>query len=285
MQTTRIKPRTLLVFFLLSTIFISCSLERKIAKSYVKTKEKKSVLVFFPSELFKTNLKTYQALTDDSLHTLNHDSFLRDNSLFLKFINDSLFMTKCWQSMVNELGAHGIMVYGFDQINEFLNLKDSSYVINLAQMQLEEYVHTEKVEADIDGRYYSGDIDLNAINLNAWFELERNQVPGEKYPVLYSSYYIYDDFEGQFVGSSSSYAEVNYRYKLDTMQVEDVYNLAELAGKKYAINFYDYLLNIYVQDHLPKNQVPVFYFHYDRRMKSLQTYYYDGFTEIDPENN
>jgi len=151
-------------------------------------------------------------------------------------------------------------------------------------MQLEEYVHTEKVESDIDGSYYSGDIDLNAINLNSWFELERNQVPNEKYPVLYSSYFIYDDFEGEFI-RSSIYEVVNYRYKLDTMQVADIYNLAELAGRKYAINFYDYLLNIYVQDHLPKNQSPVFYFHYDRRMKSLQTYYYDGFTEIDPKNN
>lgn len=280
----RIKPYTILGLFLLSTILISCSLERKIAKNYVKAKEKKSVLLFFPSELFKTNLKTYQALTDDSLQQLNHDSFLMDSSLFLKYINDSLFMAKCWQSMVNELGAHGFIVYGSDQIDEFMDRNDSSYVINLAQIQLEEYVHTEILEAEIDGRYYSGEVDLNAVNLNSWFELERNQVPNEKYPVLYSSYFIYDDLQGEF-RQSNSIGEVNYRYKLDTMQVADVYNLAELAGKKYAINFYDYLLNIYVQDHLPKNQSPVFYFHYDRRMKSLQTYYYDGFTEIDPKNN
>ncbi|PKP34230.1 MAG: hypothetical protein CVU00_07835 [Bacteroidetes bacterium HGW-Bacteroidetes-17] len=279
----RIKPHTILGLFLLITILTSCSLERKIAKNYVKAKEKKSVLVFFPTELFKTNLKTYQALADDSLRMLNHDSFLMDSSLFLKYINDSLFLAKCWQSMVNELVAHGFMVYSSDQIDEFMDRNDSSYVINLAQMQLEEYVHTEMVEAEIDGRYYSGDVDLNAVNLNSWFELERNQIPNEKYPVLYSSYFIYDDLQGEF-RQSNSIGEVNYRYKLDTMQVADVYNLAELAGKKYAINFYDYLLNIYVQDHLPKNQGPVFYFHYDRRMKSLQTYYYDGFTEIDPKN-
>lgn len=284
MQASGIRSINFLLFLLLITTLISCSLERKIAKNYVKTKDEKAVLLFFPKELFKANLKVYPAYKNDSLQVPNHDSFLMDSSLFLKYINDSLFLAKCEQNMIKELGAYGIKVYGFDQVDEFIKRKDSSYIINLAQIQLEEYIHTEKVEAEIDVHDYYCDIDLNAVNLNAWFEMERNQVPNEKYPVLYSSYFIYDDLKGEFI-RSSPIGDVTFRYKLDTMQLADIYNLAELAGKKYAINFYDYMLNIYVQDHLPKDQRPVFYFHYDRRMRSLRTYYYDGFTEIDPQNN
>lgn len=283
MQNTIIKSLHLFVILFLSAFIFSCSLERKIAKSYVKKNDKQSVLLFFPTALFKTNLKTYLVIPTDSLQFLDEDSVLNANSLFLQFINDSVFLAKCKQSMIKEFSNYGIKVYEYDQMDEFMNLDDSSYVITLAQMQLEEYIQEEVIDNfDFES---SSSIDLNRINLNTWFELKRNLVPDEKYPILYSSYMIND-------GLRKSYASIYFQimlsrsiinpYKIDTIGMADVYNLAELAGKNYAINFYDYLLNIYVQDHLPKNQYPKFYFHYNRRGKNLHTVYYDDFTEIDP---
>ena len=88
--------------------------------------------------------------------------------------------------------------------------------------------------------------------------------------------------DGEFVPSGAFDESLSFRYKIDTMQMSDIYNLAELAGKKYAINFYDYLLNIHIHDQMPKGKIPRFYYHYNRRSKSLQTTYYDGFIEIEP---
>jgi len=270
------------VFVILSSILVSCSLERKIAQSFVKDKQVKSLLLFWPSQLFKENLKTKVLTKLDSLNPQGLDSVLYSRSLFLQNINDSIFMGKLKKSMIDELNAHGYNVYGSEQLEEFMDLKDSSYVLNLSQMQIEEYIYTATVQTPQELDYYFAGIDLNAINLNSWFELKRNQVPQEKYPVLYSSYFIYDDSEGDFFRSSKS-GKMSYRYKVDSLEMKDIYHLAELAGKKYATNFYDYMLNIFVQDKLPEDKVPAFYYHYNRKAKALQTYYNDMFVEMDPE--
>ncbi|MBU1014146.1 MAG: hypothetical protein KKG99_14190 [Bacteroidetes bacterium] len=256
-------------------------MERKLAKNYVKTKDKKSVLVFFPSELSKLNLKAYRMPAKDSLQFSDIDSFLMNRSLFLQYINDSVFMAKCKQGMIKELNNNGINVYEYDQMNEFKKLNDSSYVLNLAQMQLEEYIYQDSAEDFIDGLNYKYYIELNAINLNSWFELKRNSLPNELYPILYSSFLVSDSINGTFLESENN-DSINFFYVRDTLSLSKIYELAENAGKKYASNLYDYMLNIYVQDHLPKNLGPKFYFHYDHRERKLKSKYYDRFTEIDP---
>ena len=278
----KMRIKSFLVFIILSSILVSCSLERKIAQSFVKDESVKPLLLFFPTQLYKANLKTKELSSLDSLNSFTIDSALYAKSLFLQSINDSVFLSKCKQSMLAELKARGFKVYEVDQLEEFMNLNDSSYVLNLSQMQIEEYIYTATVQTPLEYDYYFTGIDLNAINLNSWFELKRNQVPQEKYPVLYSSYFIYDDFEGDFFRSPEN-GKMSYRYKVDSLEMKDIYNLAELAGKKYATNFYDYMLNIFVQDKLPKGKVPVFYYHYNRKAKALQTYYDDMFVEMDPK--
>lgn len=284
MQSKKTKLQVSILFIFIGIMLVSCSLERKIAKSFVTENKIKSVLLFFPSEISKSNLKTELAITNDSLFNLNLDSIVEVNDLFLRQIDDSLFLAKCKKSMIEEFKAYGVKVYGVENIDEIIASKDTLYVMNLAQMQIEEYIHTEKVEDFIGTSYYSHSFSLNAINLNSWFELSHSKITPEVYPVLYSSYFIYDDLEGWFAQYNFN-APVKLRYKIDSLQMKDIYNLAELAGKKYAINFYDYLLNIHVQDNLPKDKSPAYYFHYNRKNKKLQTFYYNGFTEMNPENN
>ncbi len=275
------KVKSVFILVILSFVLVSCSLERKIAQSFVKDESVKPLLVFFPSQLYKTSLKNKELSTSDSLNSYTIDSALYAKSLYLQNIDDSVFMIKCKQSMLEELKARGFKIYEAHQLNEFMSLEDSSYVLNLSQLQIEEYLYTSTVENIIDEQYYFAGIDLNAVNLNSWFELKRNNVPQEKYPVLYSSYFIYDDLDGSFFRSNKD-GKISYRYKIDSLEVKDIYNLAELAGKKYATNFYDYMLNIYVQDRLPSGKAPAFYYHYNRKSKALQIYYNDAFVEMDP---
>lgn len=284
MANLQSRPFKLLVLLILSAIIISCSLERKIARSYVKTKDEKSILLFFPKELSKLNLKAYRMPAKDSLLFADIDSFLMNKSLFLQYIDDSVFITKCKQSMIKEFIDYGIKVYDYEQINEFIKLNDSSYVINLAQMQLEEYILQDSAEDIIDGMNYKCYLELDAINLNSWFELSRNKLPGEHYPVLYSSYMESDSVYGSYVKSVEN-DSITYFYMRDTLDLPKIYELSEIAGKKYASNFYDYLLNIYVQDHLPKDKSPKLYFHYNLIDRILESNYYDRFTEIVPEDN
>lgn len=282
MQITQNRLFNFFILLLTVLLFVTCSIERKIAKTYVKSEKQPSVLLFFPEEILKSNLKTEEALASDSIRFWDVDSIVQVNDLFLSKINDSAFISKCKQSLVKELQEYGFRVYEPSQIDELINSPDTSYVFSLVQMQLEEYLYPDKVETSYYGKPYRYEFSLNAINLNSWFELNMSKITPDKYPILYSSYFIYDELDGEFVPVGVFDESLNFRYKIDSMDVADVYNLAELAGKKYAINFYDYLLNIHIQDNLPKGVVPRYYYHYNRKTKSLQTYYYDGFIEIEP---
>ncbi len=277
MHTSRFNLLTVLILFFLSTVLVSCSIEKKIAKSYIEKNKVQSVLLLFPTELALSNLNTYGYIDRDSLFILKDDSIAFVKSSFIQYIEDSLFIDKCKKNFIEEIEAYGFKVYEREQINEFNSLKDSSYVFNLAQMQLEELIKKEVVEGFGD---YHATVKYNMVNLNSWFELNRNQKPDEKYPILYSSYFTSDQITGEFVVAETD--SVVYRCEIDSINLDDIYQLAELAGKKYAINFYDYLLNIYVQDHLPKDKAPVFYYHYDRKWNKLRTRYFDVFTEIEP---
>ncbi len=284
MQGTKLNYFRISLLLLIGFFLISCSMARKIARSFVSNKEERSVLIFFPKKLFKSNLETYLIIQEDSLQSINEDSILIAKSVFLKHIDDSLFISKCKQSMVKELNALGITVYEYEQIDKFMALNDSSYVLNLAQMQLEE--STQKEEIEDDDYEIVKIINIETISLNTWFELSRNNVPDEKFPILYSSYIISDDLENPYsnaiIGTWWDNGGLYNPRRMNAMNIADVYDLAEFAGKNLAINFYDYLLNIYVQDHLPKDKTPKYYFHYYRKWKHIHSIYYDSFEEMDP---
>ena len=268
------------IFFFLSIFIISCSLERKVAQSFVKNEKERSLLLFFPSEMIKTNLKAEQFKLLDSLALARNDSILPGKSLYLDELNDSVFLAQCKKSLIRELKLYGFRVYEISEIDDFIALKDSSYVLDLAQLEIEEGIYKVSSDEFMDVGYYTTDISINSINLNAWFELNRNQMPNERYPVLYASYYIHDEVIGNLI-RQPKFSTPKFRYKTDSIDMEDIYKLAEFAGKKYAVNFYDYILNLYIQDHIPKDQTPVYYYHYHRNGKTLQTFYNDSFIEME----
>lgn len=273
-----------LLLILIGILFVSCSLERKIAGNYVRNVDKKSIMLFFPDYIQKTNLKTDSIPNADSLDAFTLDSILYAQSIYLQYVDDSLLLSRCKESLIKELILYGFNVYEIDRMDEFIALNDSSYVLNLAQIELEEYLYIFSPEYHLDERnFYTVNIGVNAINLNSWFELDRHNIPSEQYPVLYSSYYLHDEVKGDFIKKMEKGTGLTYKYKIDSVNVVDVYELAALSGKKYAINLYDYLLNLYIQDNMPKGQVPVAYFHYERKSKMISTIYEDSFIEIDPK--
>ncbi len=272
----------LLLLILIGVLLVSCSLERKIATNYVRKVDKKSILLFFPDNIHKVSLKADSIPNADSLGVFVLDSILYAQSAFLQKIDDSLLLSLCKESLIKELNLYGFNVYEIDRMDEFIALNDSSYVLNLAQMELEVYRYILSPEYLDLGHYYSVDIDVNAINLNSWFELDRHNLPTEQYPVLYSSYYLHDDVDGRFIRKHERKSGLTYLYKIDSVSVIDVYELAVLSAKKYAVNLYDYLLNLHIQEKMPAGEVPTAYYHYDRKGEMIMTWYEDSFIEIDP---
>ncbi len=260
-------PIILLVITLL--VFSSCSMERKIAKEYIANDSTRSVLIIPPDYIFKNSLKDWEIDSADELDTETLDSLLWVQSLFLQYINDSIFMDYYMSNYIGELEALGFKVYEEDSLLSFLSGKSNAFIVNIAQLELEEYVMPIK-ESEQFGEYlYYEVIDLNAINLNSWFEISRVNEEEDK-AMFFASHYMTDAMEGFFKNYYFT-GEVQFRYEIDTLMVDQIYKLGALAGYLYAGYTFDYLLNKYIdkqtlEDDQGRSNI---YYHYNRGSRYL----------------
>ena len=274
-DSTKLSTKTTyLIFFLLATIlliFSSCSIERKMAKEYIANDSTRSVLVIPPGYIFKKSLKEWEVESADKLDTGTLDSILLEKSLFLKYVDDSVFMDYYMSNYLAEIEALGFHVYREDSLIPFLSGNPESYIVNIAQLELEEYVMPIKEEEQFGEYIYTEVIDLNAINLNSWFEISRVNADEDK-TLFFASHYLTDELEGFFKHYYFT-GEVQFSYDVDTLLVDQIYKLAALAGHLYAGYTFDYLMNKYIDKQTRENDLgrsDIFY-HYNRQNRYLGT--------------
>lgn len=259
---------------LLAIWMLSCSTERKLATGFVKTNGESSTLVFYPDFLFKTNQKTFLldslGIMDESLF----DSVLMAHSKFLQHTNDSLFIANYVLGFSKELSAFGFAVYEEDEIAEFMELDTNSFVINVAQLELEESIYTHRDESLVYDTYYYHDQDLEAIYVNAWIEISRVDENLEKPNVYFATAMVSDDFDGDFSFDIFS-GNIRYIYNIDSLDQADIYKYAYELGRTYASYTFDFLLNTYLDNNLPKGERSDKYWRYNPYDKTFFPAYED----------
>ena len=270
------------LFLILISFFVllnSCSVEYKIAKAFIDAPNNISILVFTPEYIFKNNLKTYEYQIYDSLSADELDSALYYNSLFLQNINDSIFVENYVSNLKIGLSMYGINVFPEHMLDSFLLIQSDAYILNIAQIELEEYEMPYTAEEYFGEYLYSEVIDLNAVSINSWFDIAKlNSEENEKI-VLYASHVVFDDMSGSFSQNVFT-GDVSFSYLIDPMTENDVYELSALLGAKYAGFTFDYFLNNYIIDNLPENIHSDKYLHYNPFRKTLTPVYDDGFIEM-----
>ncbi len=216
-------------------------------------------------------MKDWEVDSADELDEQTLDSLLWVQSLFLQYIDDSIFLDYYMSNYIANLENLGFKVYGEDSLLPFLSGKTNAFIVNIAQIELEEYVMPIK-ESEQFGEYiYYEVIDLNAINLNSWFEISRVNEEEDK-ALFFASHYLTDEMEGFFKNYYFT-GEVQFRYDIDTLMVEEIYKLGALAGYLYAGYTFDYLMNKYLdkrmlEDGLGRSDI---YYHYNRQSNYLGT--------------
>ena len=269
MPSNDIRIIPVLVIILLPWLF-SCSVERRIAKEYIANDTIRTALVIPPDYLFKTSLKAYEYEDADTLSDYELDSALYASSLYLQFIDDSVFIEAYYTSYCNELARLGFILYEEDSLLTFLSEKSGAYIINLAQLELEEYVMPVVQKEQFEDYLYYQVIDLNAVNLNSWIEISKMNVEEEK-KLFFYSFDLTDEVDGHFRYQFFK-ADVIFEYTKDSLTVEQVYWLGAYAANVYAGFTFDYLLNQYV-DRKSLEQGFIrsdIYYHYDRERHWLR---------------
>ncbi len=266
---------TLIVF-----MAASCSIEKKIAGEFIEANNTRSILIFSTDQIFKVNQKTEildsLGVTDES----KFDSVLYANSLYLKNINDSLFMANYTLGYKTELKSLGLHVYGEDQTLEFLNIDTNAYVSNIAQIEIEETLYEYRAGENIYGEYYYYDFNLNAVVVNSWIELKEYDKTGDGEQIYYATDMITDDFDGEFFPDLFS-EEVRFAYNIDTLKTEALYDFAYLLGRKYATYTIDWMVNKYLDEQIPEGKRSDIYWRYDALRKSFYPEEVDKFIPLD----
>jgi len=241
----------------------SCMPGRQTARGFIKSPPGISILVNAPDLVYKFNHRGEDIRGFDSMSQSRQDSALWVSSRYMQFLNDSILLENYMNRFISELRLLGFTVYVGSADDSLLKANPQSYVVDIAQLQMDEYNYTlEDEDAFLDSVYLKK-IRLNAVDFSAWFDLWKvSSGPGRK-TTLYGTSTAYDDFDGKFFNDPFS-GSVRYKYSIDTLKVADMYEMATVLGKKHAGYLYDFFLNQYVAIHLPEGEEPEDYYHYDR---------------------
>lgn len=270
-----------ILFFIAGGLFIlSCSPERKMANAFVNAEHPRSALLLAPQFLFKENLKKEVLdslnIKDESLF----DSVLIANSQVLQFVDDSMFIANYILGFNTEFKKFGFLVYREDFTADFMEMDSNAYVVNIAQILLEEAYYTERDDISIYGTSYYHDHILSAAYVSSWIEVSEINSEKENHDVYFASDIITDELKGEFTYDYFS-DEVKYLYELDTLKYNDLYNFAFLLGRTYASYTFDLLLNKYLDDNLPEKDRSENYYRYNPSLDNLFDATDDKFIRLD----
>ncbi len=255
-------PRIQYLLFLIILFLTGCSVEEKLAKAYLESEQGQQFFLIKPSYIFKYNLKTFEIPGIDSMDTFTRDSLLMDKSLFLKNISDSVLIEDFTRVFAQTLKKYGANVLLENAVDTLMENGGTPYIINVAQFSLEEYIHPFSGEEMVYDEVFNIEgIDVNAINYNVWFELSRLNTEKSN-NILFASDYFTDSVNGLMKQNIVS-GKLRFDYTIDTITMADIYNFAGRFGELAAGYMFDYLMNNYINEHLPEDYPYRGYFHYD----------------------
>jgi hypothetical protein len=252
------------------TLFLiaACSPERNLAKDYVNKYRGNGVMIIPDFVLFKDN-RTIGYDTSIKYTPAQFDSIAWAQSCFIKNVSDSIYLTNFTNSLIDELSAIGYDVYVDGSSDVFLSLPDPKWMVQIAQLQLDEDHHLmfHQMYSVDTGEPYTQSTRINQVLLSSWFEVSRANTANKQ--MLYLEAYIEDDFK---TGIDFDLAEgsVGMSASRDSIGMENVYEMAADLGKKHADLLFDYFMNDYIREHLPSGIVRREYFHYDLQRKILK---------------
>ena len=265
----------------IALLLSACSVERQMGRKYIARADSTSFLVLFPAEVFVVNKKNENFDGSFLFSEAQKDTSLFRNSVLLPFLNDEAILKPFKESFVKELSNYGYRVYDTTQMDQFMAVDHHSRVLNVAQIELQEYLTSYEDAVTVDEQVYTKVIYLNGINIGSWFEISPiNEVENAKIPVLFATHDLTDRWNGYFVQRFLT-GEIEYRLEIDSLQPNDVLNFAAYLGRLYAAYTFDYMLNRDIKSKTPLQEQTESYYRYDPYQKRLFVTDQDKFIELE----
>ena len=126
-----------------------------------------------PDYIYKYNHKGESIEGFEDIPKAKQDSALWVNSRYLQFLSDSILLENYMNNFISELRNAGFNVYLEDAIDSFMTGKPQSYVVDIAQVQLDEYFYPLEDEEDYMDTTYYKTVNLNAVDFGCWFDMSK----------------------------------------------------------------------------------------------------------------
>jgi len=242
--------------------------EKEIGKTFVQNASGINIQLFTTDMLYKENHKGEVIPGFDSLTPSRQDSALYASSRFIRYVDDSAYLVTYINNFIDELRTLGFKVYLDTSLESFLRAQSQSYVVNMAQLELDEYFYPFEDSEDFGDSTYFKRVELNAVDASSWFEVNKLNASRPVKTILYSAFTATDELQSRF-SNNLLLGDVVYTYKIDSLKVDDIYDLAAYAGKKNASYLFDFFMNQYIAYHMPQGMEPMGLYHYNRFQKSV----------------
>jgi hypothetical protein len=243
-------------------------MEKKLGKEFLAQTPRICIEVYTPEDLFKYSHKGETIPGFDSLPASRQDSALYADSRFIRYTDDSIFLDRYVNSFIDELRSIGFRVFVNSNVDTLLRTQPQAYVVNMSQVQLDEYFEPLEDSQPLGDTVFTKTFALNAVDAASWFELSKYNAEKPVKTVLYSSFTASDGFSGNFLVNGFT-MDVQYRYKIDSLRMTDIYDLATYSGRRNAIYLYDYFMNQFIAYHLPDGIEILGYLHYNPSRKTF----------------
>lgn len=240
--------KILLMLFLMSMMFVSCSPQKKLAYDFVNKSKGALVAFYVPDELKKINIRKDCDPNIAELFVLDEEQ-LRDTiearTKIVNKIDDDVFLEVMIASFKKTLEDYDLKLEYWEKEN---SKPDSlHWVVDLSHVEVQEYVTHLLSECGVEGNveFFAA----TAVNVASWFEL------------------INDD-ESHFLFTEQNYEEyiADCYYTLDSLNnlitnveyrrltIDEFYDFAVILGKLYAGYTYDFFMNDYVRKEMLRKE-------------------------------
>lgn len=252
------KIRISLLVLLSVLALASCSTEMKLAKRFVEDSKNIHAAVYFPEQAKVTVIPDEEGRSTPVLDSLDQDYFL-----------DIMYV-----AYAEELTSFGVDVY-IPEDQDNVPVDSMNWLVVLTQMEIQGQITPYQEEFYDMVNTYEYTVPLNTVNVAAWFDIN----DGDWLPTQFYEYNLMDDFTTDFGMEGES---LQFRYAVDTIAVDDIYNYAVFLGRRYADYTYSTMMNKYIRlEMLKGDMAPRFRLRWDPKTKS---YIYlneeEGFIEI-----
>ncbi|MBK9290519.1 MAG: hypothetical protein IPM52_02640 [Bacteroidetes bacterium] len=270
-----------LLLLVLVAALSSCSPERNLARKYATQAKDKPVFVLLPTEVWLVNQKSDYPDGSFTFDQARIDPQLLENTLILPKLSRQGVLRLFGENFINELRKYGLKVFTEDQTEAFMATDTTAYILNLAQIELQEYYSPVEDEVLVGETVYTYDFTINGFNLGLWLELNKfNDTNLQKPRVLFATHDLLDRYDGYFTMKFMT-GKVDYKLKVDTLSLERVNNFIAYLGRLYAAYTFDYMMNAHVERKLGPAVVPRRYFRWDPYNKTLKATTTDRFIPLE----